>query len=223
MEFPNCPWSALAPGTTAFCEARLCAWVESPGIAWAGIVYVAMATLIFRDLRAPDSWRSKTFAWVTLSMGLSSAAFHSTHALVFQAWDVGSMFGLAALMLVANLVRIRPALAETGTDAKIYIGLLVAALSLFAYRPNHPGVSTFGVFLAAALLLEIPAARRTPGFKYGNFRVAAAVFAVAFAALRIEKTSLCDPQNHFFQWHAVWDAAAAVCYFLLYRHYRQSA
>jgi hypothetical protein len=216
MNTLSCHWSGFAPGTTTFCEARLCAWIESPAIAFTGIAYVVMAILIFRDLRATDSWLTKSFAWITLSMGLSSFAFHSSHILLFQAWDLASMFALASAMLVANVQRIRGF-----APAPLFTGLILGSVTLFTYVPMHPGVIPFGIILGVALVLEFPAQKKTPDFKYGSFRLAAVFFAIAFAALRIEKTSLCDPENHYFQWHAVWDTTAAVCYYLLYRHYRQ--
>jgi hypothetical protein len=176
-----------------------------------------MAFLIFRDLRATDSWLTKSFAWITLSMGLSSFAYHSSHILLFQAWDVASMLALASAMLAANVQRIRGGPAS----GRGFTALMLGSVTLFTYFPTHPGVILFGLILAAALILEAPAVKKTPGFRYGHFRLAALFFAVALAALRIEKSSLCDPENHYFQWHAVWDSAAAVCYYLLYRHYRQ--
>ncbi len=217
MNTLNCPWSGFAPGTTSFCEARLCAWIQSPAIALTGIAYVVMAILIFRDLRATDSWLTRSFAWITLSMGLSSFAFHSSHILLFQAWDLASMFALASAMLVANVQRVWGL-----ASGRLFSALLLCSVALFTYLPMHPGVILFGLILGVALILEIPAAKKTPGYQYGYFRLASVFFAIAFAALRIEKTSLCDPENHFFQWHAVWDTTAAVCYYLLYRHYRQS-
>jgi hypothetical protein len=39
----TCPWDALEPGTVAFCEARVCAWVAEPSNAWSSAAYVLAA------------------------------------------------------------------------------------------------------------------------------------------------------------------------------------
>ena len=214
MGCPDSIWSGFAPGTTTFCEERLCSWIESPAIAFAAISYVLVALLIFRS-SVRLTWLLRLFAWITLSMGVSSFLYHASHILIFQAFDLTSMFALSSLMLTINLKRIKHSLTHTAL-ASIFTSLVLGAVLIFWLHPRHPGSSVFVGILAAALVLE--AAARDFSKYLG---LAALCLVTALTALKLERSNLCDPANHLFQWHAVWDSVSSLCYGLLFQHYRR--
>lgn len=220
----SCPWSGFTPGTTSFCEARLCAWIESPAIAFAGIFYIVVGFLILRDVRKNQNGWMIWFAIQSFCMGISSFLYHSTHALVFQSFDLFSMYIQSTLLLCINVKRIAP-MVKVSKLRVVFFTLPWICLSAFLLLPTHPGSRIFIVFLITALALEIPAyLKSNPKPSMKAFSWAAVFFAVALLALKLEKTpEFCNPENHILQWHALWDGCAAICAWFLYRHYRPLA
>jgi hypothetical protein len=154
-------------------------------------------------------------------MGISSFLYHSTHTLIFQSFDLFSMYIQSTLLLCINLKRVWGAISLSKLRL-IFFALPWICLAAFLLLPSHPGSRIFMVFLMSALALEIPAYRKSkprPSLRYLGW--AAFTFAIALTALKLEKNpATCNPDNHLFQWHAVWDTASAICAWFLYRHYR---
>jgi hypothetical protein len=55
-----------------------------------------------------------------------------------------------------------------------------------------------------------------------DFQLTLGLFALSLGALWMERSSgMCQPDNHFFQWHAVWDIFCAGTYVTLFRHFKR--
>lgn len=208
-----CPWSSFTRGSTNFCESSLCSWVESPGIAWAGLVYIAIGIYLYRQNKSspPSSWILRLFPFFAIMMGVGSALYHSSHTLIFQIWDVGAMFLLGTGILLFNLVE----LFKIKNQKMVFWTTIVIEIGIFIFIQGKSGPIILGILIFFFILTEFFVNRHERKFLW----VSLGIFAVGVMALWIEhRSGLCNPDNHFFQWHAVWDSCSAFTYLTLYRY-----
>lgn len=211
----QCPWSGYTRGSTKFCEATLCSWIESPGIAWAGIMYVLVGVYLFRLVEKSDHWLLKLFPWFAISMGVSSFFFHSSHIFIFQAWDVISMFMLGTGIIFLNFRRML-----WPSNGLFFLLCLSLESVLFVYIRAWSGPAILGFLILVFILTEI--SLRNTRTHWRDLKITFGLFAVAVGALWMEhKSGLCNPHNHIFQWHAVWDSLCAFTYLTLFRHFKK--
>lgn len=211
----QCPWSGFDRGSTKFCEATLCAWVESPGIAWAGILYVAVGLFLFRLLEKNDHWLLQLFPWFAISMGVSSFLYHSSHAFIFQAWDVASMFLLGTAIILLNFRRML-----LPSTPLLFWSLVTVEIFFFLSFRAWSGPAILGGLIAIFFVTEYYL--RETRAHWRDFQYTLGLFSFAVGALWMEhKSGLCNPHNHWFQWHAVWDGLCAITYFTLFRHFKK--
>ncbi len=211
----QCPWSGYTRGSTKFCEATLCSWIESPGIAWAGIIYVLVGLYLFRLVEKNDHWLLKAFPWFAISMGVSSFLFHSSHIFIFQAWDVISMFMLGTGIILLNFRRML-----LPSNGLFFLLLLSLEAVLFVYLKSWSGPAILGGLIFIYILTEVYLRKTRTHWR--DLQITFSLFAVAVGALWMEhRSGLCNPHNHIFQWHAVWDGLCAFTYLTLFRHFKK--
>lgn len=211
----NCRWSNLTRGSTKFCEATLCGWIESPAIAWAGVAYVLAGIYLLRQIEKEDHWLLQLFPWFAFSMGISSFLYHASHAFIFQAWDVASMFFLGTSIILLNFRRL---LLPNGPA--LFWGLLTIEMAFFFYFKANSATFVLSGLITFFFLSEFYL--RKSRTHWSDLQLTLSLFAVAVFCLWMERASgLCNPDNHIFQWHAVWDVFCAGTYVTLYRHFKR--
>lgn len=214
----KCPWSGFTPGSTNFCEARLCSWIESPGIAWAGLIYISVGIFLLLKRRNPKaSWPLNLFGPFAINMGVSSFLFHASHTFMFQAWDVGSMFLLGSSLIYLNLKKLNFNLKPW----MFWLAMLIQMI-LFVYVKAKSGPITLAFLILIFLILEFNIFKLKVRQNYKHLKITLGLFTVAVFALWMEhKSGLCNPDNHLFQWHAVWDGLCAFTYLTVHKHFSQ--
>jgi hypothetical protein len=222
----QCPWDGFVRGSTTFCEQTLCSWVESPGIAWAGFVYIAIGIYLYKMTKAEnqDHWVLKSFPFFAVIMGLGSLLYHSSHAFIFQAWDVGAMFLLGTGLCFFNFTELVTSL-RIQNQKILFWGLIVIEIGLFVWLKSKSGPIILGVLIFIFIVTEFQIRFKPNAIpRNRNFLwISLLLFAIGCAALWMEhRSGLCNPDNHFFQWHAVWDSACAITYLTLYRYLSSS-
>jgi hypothetical protein len=211
----NCPWSNLARGSTKFCEATLCGWIESPAIAWAAVAYVLAGIYLLRQVQKDDHWLLQLFPWFAFSMGMSSFLYHASHAFIFQAWALASMYLLGTAIVMLNFRRL---LWPNGPG--IFFTLLTLEMLLFMWLQAQSASYILGSLIVFYFLLEF--LLRKSRAHWRDFQLTLGLFALSLGALWMERSSgMCQPDNHFFQWHAVWDIFCAGTYVTLFRHFKR--
>ncbi|MEM1029673.1 MAG: ceramidase domain-containing protein [Myxococcota bacterium] len=217
-----CPWSDFAPGTVAFCEARLCAWIAEPSNTWSSLGYVALGIYMFAGAWRPAQPRLLAVAFAQLAIGVGSFFFHASGTFAGEMVDQFGMFLLSGLILVFAAAQAR----EWGPTKTVvtYAALVLASTaSLLVVRPA--GIPLFGVQLAAGLGWQIRLWKTTddPRVRAAHrlFFVALAIFGTSFAIWITDITGLlCDPDNHFITGHAVWHVLNAISILRLGQFYR---
>lgn len=219
----SCPWDKYTRGTTQFCEAHLCSWIESPAIAWAAVTYLFASLFLFKFLFHKKNKNILSFApYVALVMGIGSFGYHASHTLFFQFVDVLGMFSLGMMIIISSLSHLGKISQNYSKKLFVFFIFLIIEMTAFLYLGGGSAPIILGVLVFIYLILEFISFRKNPYPTYKFFKLSMASFGIALFSLWMEKGSgLCNPQNHYFQWHAVWDSFSAVVYLLLPLHLDQ--
>lgn len=213
-----CPWESFAPGTVAFCEERLCAWVVEPSNTASSLAYVAVGVALgVHAIRARDP-RLVAVALAEIGIGLGSVAFHATGTFVGELLDQAGMFMLSCLILVFAAAR-GSSWAPAWTAGVYATAVLASTGALLLVRPA--GIPLFAVQLAVGLGWELRhRARSGQPEAWVDLLRGIGIFGVAFAIWITDITGLvCEPTNHLLTGHAVWHLLNAASIERLYRFY----
>lgn len=217
-----CPWDGLTPGTVAFCEERLCAWVAEPSNTWSSLGYVFVGAWLLVHAARAKNGQLVAVAVAEIIIGVGSVFFHATGALAGETVDQVGMFLLSCLVLTYAYGHARGL--APGPTAALYAGAVVLSTAVLLAVPVV-GIPLFGVQLAGGLGWELAHRRRaTDRALYRPLMQGITIFLVAFAVWTTDITGLlCDPDNHVLTGHAVWHLLNAVSIERLYRFYAARA
>lgn len=99
---------------------------------------------------------------------------------------------------------------------------LIIEMFFFVTLKGKSAQIILGILISVFLVLEFIIYKRKLRNHYRYLKLTLGLFTLAVGALWLEKKSgLCNPENHFFQWHAVWDGFCAFTYLTVHKHFRQ--
>lgn len=215
----TCPYADWMPGSVAFCEERLCAWIVEPSNTFSSLAYLIVGAWMWRELERPRDARLVCMVVAQLVIGLGSLLFHGTGTLAGELVDQAGMFLLSCLILTLAAATTWGWSARTG--AWSYAGAVGASASLNAWLPPI-GIPLFAAQLLAGIVWELRLHRRA--LDRGPYRYlfrSLAIFAVSFVFWSLDISGvLCRPDNHLVTGHAVWHVLNAVSIYELYRFQR---
>jgi hypothetical protein len=216
----TCPWDAFDPGSVAFCEERLCAWIVEPSNAWSSVGYLLVAFWLYsRDARGSrDPVRYAVVVGTALT-GLGSFAFHGTGTAWGELLDQLGMFVLSALVLAFVFGR-RRGLSNAATTT-VYAGLVAVSTLVQLVAPSL-GIPLFALQLVVGLGWELYSrSHAVDTSPWKPLAQAIGILLVSFGIWLTDITGLvCEPTNHLVTGHAVWHVLNATCLLYLYRFYR---
>ncbi len=227
MSPASCPWSEFQPGTIAFCEERLCAWIVEPANAWSNLGYIlAGLFILWTNHRAAQNSGSaelgslRIVGIASVLVGLGSFAFHATGTFIGEVLDVSAMYLISGLLVVLNLRRLH---GLSASKVARYYWLLVASSSALLILTHHSGIPVFVMQVIWGLYLEWRLWKSPDGSaNYRNLTIALALFAAAFGIWILDITGIvCDPANHLLTGHAIWHLLGAAVLVYLYKHHEQ--
>ena len=211
----GCPWSAYEPGTIAFCEERLCAWVVEPSNAFSNVGYVIVGILVLLAARRRIPFF--VIGLASIFIGLGSFVFHGTGTRIGELLDVSAMYLLSAIGIVFAIRRLVPV--STTTFVVTYLAIVAASVGCMIGLHTN-GILMFAAQFALATALEVAAywfGERARSYRW-QWALAAS-FLAAFAIWNLDKWNvLCDPTNHLVTGHAVWHVLTAVTIYCFFRH-----
>lgn len=209
-----CPWDTLAPGTVAFCEARLCGWIAEPANAWSSLAYVVAALWMARAPARSGGW---PVIAAQLGIGVGSFFFHASGTFAGELVDQAGMYLLSALILVEASAG--PQGWSARRRAATYAALVAGSTLLnLAVRPI--GIPLFALQLVIGIGWQVQQGRRNPEPRYRLLALALGIFSVSFTFWVLDITRvLCDPDRHVWSGHAMWHVLNAICTERLGRFY----
>ncbi|MFI5347186.1 MAG: ceramidase domain-containing protein [Elusimicrobiota bacterium] len=218
---PGSPWSSWARPDIHHCEANLAGWIAAPADTWSNLAYLAVGLWLWRGPKGPG----RALGAISVAVGLCSFAFHASYTYPGQVLDYAAMFLLTAWLLARGAVR--AGWMEAGLLNAAWAALVGASLSVFGlFHARGIPVQTIMLAHVAAVTAQerwiARSARRAAS--YAPFAAALGLIAAAYACWRLDHADgFCAPENHFFQWHALWHVLTAAAFLPLARFQRRAA
>ena len=214
-----CPYADWAPGSVAFCEERLCAWVVEPSNTVSSLAYLVVGAWMWRTMERPRDPRLACIVVAQFVIGIGSLLFHGTGTLAGELVDQTGMFLLSCLLLVFAASTAWSWSGRTGAAA--YGAAVAASAGVNAWMPRI-GIPLFAAQLVAGIAWELRLHRRARDRgPYRHLFRALAIFAVSFSFWALDISGVvCRPDNHLVTGHAVWHVLNAVSIYELYRFQR---
>ena len=219
-----CPWSGFTISPTAFCEETLCAWIRQPASTWSNLAFILVGVLILRKTRSGPSAHFSGLGWVAIVTGIGSFFYHASETWIGAIADYLGMYLGSTYMLTMNVHRYFNW--TPGLRSLIYWSALVLLLSSMIFAPtlsrfvygSAAAISCIG--LEGAIFLRN---RGTP--RQANYRwlfIVWVLFVFAYGVWMLDESRIvCDPQNHYFNGHALWHVLNALSLYCLFLYYRQ--
>jgi hypothetical protein len=214
-----CPWLDWQPPGIQFCEALVCGWVRQPINAWSNISFMIVGIYIWMQLKR--GWSPlHLFSIAAFLVGVTSFLFHASMTFFFQFFDVSSMNMLILTCTCCNLARLKWIRPNQTTIA--YIILLSLSMVITWFGKGKTGEWIFTFWIVSTFLSEFVLKARGEKPNFNPFFMASGCFILAFTIWTGDiRGWWCDPDNHYFQGHAVWHVLNAVAILYLYKFFKQ--
>ncbi len=213
------PWSGWTLPDIKHCEANLVGWIAAPANTWSNLAYLAVGAWIWRKSAKRDALSAGGLGPVSIVVGVTSIAFHTSYTFAGQVLDYAGMYLLLGWALARGLRR-AGALDERGA-LRFWAGLCAASLAaLFAFRAAGLGIQTTVLVQAlalAALELRLMLVKRDAP-SYGSFWLMQFLLIAAYACWHLDHADFaCRPDDHLFQLHAAWHVLTAAAFVAAWR------
>jgi hypothetical protein len=200
---------AWAKPTIHYCENNLSGIVAQPANAISSL-FISVAGIYIIKRRGHKY--SSSLGLVAIVLGLASFTYYATDTFAGQLADLGSMFLLASLMIVAGLrsKRVLPILIAGAGIPIILTGFFKTAGGF------NIGIPLFAVLLGIALYSEL---KTKTELKYYGLTFAAFALGFIFWWLDYKKVWCSQGSAHYINGHAAWHLFNAIALILLDKHY----
>jgi len=214
------PFFGLMQPTIRYCESNLNGWIVQPANAVSSLL-ISLAGIYI--LAKKHHTYSKHLGVIAIILGLASFFYYASFTFVGQLADLGSMYLLASLLIVAGL-RNRKLSKNQSLGFFIFGAGIPLALTatIRTIGSFNIGIPLFAILLIIAVYLELKAAAKDKlNLKY--FWLTFAAFAIGYLFWWLDyKKIWCDPSSsHYINGHAVWHFFNAVALLSLDHYYSQ--
>jgi len=199
-----------AKPTIHYCENNLSGWVHQPANALSSLL-ISLTGLYILKRQAHNY--SSLLGIVAVILGLASFLYYAADTFAGQLADLGSMFLLASVMVVAaSKAKNAIYILAIGTVLPLALTATVKTIGGF-----NMGIPLFAGLLAAALYFEI--LNYKASLKFLIYTLVAFAIGYVFWLLDYKKIWCSHTTSHFINGHAVWHLFNAVALLFLDRHY----
>lgn len=215
---PGCPYYGWATSIDLTCEEGLCGWIRQPSNTFSSFIFFVIAFFILRRGLKTRFTPSIAIGTVTVFIGFASTLAHATHLKVFGFTDFTFQYLLIFVLIWLNFRRL-----NGPSELSILPFVPAAWLVSGIIQWNFPQTSLllYGAFFLALLYTEWRVYRIQPQTSYKNYFLCALILGLGAIAFFLDFSRIvCDPNDHFFQMHAVWHILAGVSLIFLDRHYQ---
>ena len=223
---PACPWYSLKSlrlPNLKWCEAQLCSWVEEPANAWSNLAFIFLGVFMIYLARDLKSRALRFYGPGSIIIAFTSFAYHASNNFVMQILDFFGMYVFCYLLLLVNLQRLGKNVIKKSFAtfwSAVFGTTLFTVLADLAHIPIQ-GIVVVLIFLIVGTEFRVKQKSKT-AYPMHNFYISMTLMLVAFAfSFSDHQRILCDPENHWFQGHAVWHLVSAFALLFSFFHHRQ--
>lgn len=218
-----CPWVAYESDLFPSCEELLCSWIRQPINTWSNLGYFLIGLWLIYSGKKSNRLSEVAIGVATLGVGTSSFLGHASKILFFGMFDFGSIFLLTSIFLGLNLKRVGILASIKNSIWLASSVFIITMIVLISWWPTR--VSLFVFHIAALLCVEFYFLRKSTNLvgEFKSLRHVLVCFFVGAICLILDTSKFfCNPQNHYFQLHAVWHLCSAFSIYLFTLHLRRT-
>jgi len=224
----SCPWYPYAQlfgsPNVKWCEETLCHWISEPANTYSNIAYLIAAIYIFwRGYRSGQK-ELIYLAPAMFLMGAFSFIYHMSNNYLSQVFDFIGMYLFVYWLIILNLRRLKWVSRENQVPFMIAM-CVVSTIILHILYMVHIKFQIIILFAAIAIVGTEYLLYKKDRLKENRYRafIGGLVFIIlAQAASLMDGLRIyCDPQNHWFQGHALWHVLAAIGLSIVVHHWEQ--
>lgn len=208
----------LAKPTIRYCESNLSGLIAQPANALSSL-FISLAGLYI--LSKNSHVYSKRLGLIAVVLGLTSFTYYASDTFIGQLADLGSMFLLASLVIVAGLRNYK--LSKKQNRAVLIAGAgipIIITASIRTIGHLNIGIPLFAVLLIIAIYFELQAANKnSDNLKY--FWLTFLSFAVGYIFwwLDYKKIWCSTVTQHYLNGHALWHVFNGIALLSLNQYY----
>jgi len=214
------PFRDWARPTIRYCESNLNGWIAQPANAGSSLLISLAGVYI---LTAKRHAYSLYLGVIAIILGLASFFYYASFTFVGQLADLGSMYMLAALLIVVALRRSmlsrnqKLSIIAVGTGLPLIVTAVLKTIDNF-----NIGIPFFAILLFTAVYLELKAAA-IEKLNLRFFGLTSVAFAIGYIFWWLDYKKLwCNTGSyHYINGHAVWHLLNSVALVCLDRYYSQ--
>ena len=215
-----CPWMQYSRGNFPLCEEALCQWIRQPANTYSNIGFFIVAAYLIYLYIKNESKNGLGFGVCTLFIGLASGLAHSSGTKLFGFFDFAAIFSVFSLYAAQNTIYTHKLKTK---NIFVVTALFFIPAALLLYNFTFLREIIFAAFVIGLLFWEakILKAQGKPFLVTSNKKTLG-IFLLGAICLALDSSKIiCDPQNHFFQMHALWHICCATSIYFLARHLDQ--
>ncbi len=227
----SCPWypaaELLGSPNIKWCEETLCQIVTEPANTWSNILYLLVAFYIYKSAKKTGQGELIWLGPAMFLMGLFSLIYHMSNNYLSQMFDFIGMYLFVFWLFVLNLRRIGAVKKTNQVKVMVTLSVVCTAMVHVMYLTHIKFQFIVAVAAVAILYTEYlyyKNNRENKAITYKKLVIGAGFVGLAQISSQLDLNRVswfCDPQNHFFQGHALWHVLGAIGLTIAYKHYEQ--
>ena len=206
--------------TIRYCESNINSWIAQPANALSSLLISFAGVYIL--IRKSHAY-SALLGIIAIILGLASFSYYASFTFAGQLADLGSMYLLASIIIIAGLrrykfsIKLLVSIGAFGTVCLLTITAILKTIHGF-----NIGIPLFALLLTSAIYFELGTAK-TEKLSLKFFFLAFAAFAVGYIFWWLDyKGMWCSNSTaHYINGHAIWHLSNAVALLLLDKYYSQ--
>jgi hypothetical protein len=221
----NSPWyplAKIAPPNVNWCEKNLAGFITEPANTWSNLAYLVLAFLLYKQCKDLEDKNLKKIVPAIVVVGFSSAIYHASFNFFTQFLDFFGMFLMTNFFVGLNLIRMKKLTYKSFNKFYFISNVLFSSLAIIFYLIKFPLQTTIVVQALFLIFSEVRLKKVSLSANYKPFMISLVliVIAISFSLLDVTRT-MCTPDNHFFQGHAIWHLFSAMSLFFAFKFYKQ--
>ncbi len=224
---PGCFWHQYAEKfgvpDIKYCEETICHFISEPANTWSnlGFIFVGIILHFWYQRQGEKGTRFLELYGINMIfVGVTSLLYHLSNNFLTQFIDFLGMYAFFGLLLLGNFEWLGRLKREKVLPLYLVSFMPFSALFFLCRLSGVPVQLSIGIIIVAGLITKIMIFKRAK-IDGRILALALGTFAVAVTCQILDiNRFMCDPQNHWLQFHGLWHLFNSIGMGILFFHYR---
>ena len=213
----ECPWAHYQQGHFPICEEKVCGWIRQPANTYSNVAFFILGLYLIYLYYKKRSQHGLGLGLITVLIGAASFIAHASAIKFFGFFDFAAIYAMFAYFAAKNLIYTKYT-KQQNTLIVFFWFFIPTILILFYFGEMRELIfacSVIGLLKWEAQILK----KQNKDFLVSSMKKLLVTFTLAATCLALDASKLiCEPNNHYFQFHACWHILNAISLYFLARH-----